>query len=171
MSQFQFQFRFFINFNFRNFSHVHSMISPQILIQIQWFFILWIRSLSLLFKDTKFPNFLSTFNRLIWSNSERSSEIILIPGGFDYYSSLYPSIRDYFLKLVSLVLILTLDRVFSMTSRSQFVSEQDNCWSRFQRRRSRPWKLLSCHQESQRRLSSCIVEVSRGCYIVQMTCV
>ena len=113
---------------FRNFSHVHSMISSRNLLQIQWFFIPWIR-LRVLFP--KISNFLISIH-ISLSDLIKFKEIIkinLIPYGFDPYSPLYPSIRIYFLKLVSLILILTLKRVFSMTSRSQFVTlwSQSKC--------------------------------------------
>ena len=42
LSQFQFQFCFFAILFFKNFSPIHSMVSLRILIQIQWFLILWI---------------------------------------------------------------------------------------------------------------------------------
>ena len=46
----------------------------------------------------------------------------LFPCGFDPYLPLYPSIQYNILKLVSLVLFLTRDRVKSRTSRSRLVT-------------------------------------------------
>ena len=80
-----------------------------------------------------FPQFLSSVHRPIWSNSNRSSEISLIPCGFDLYLPLYPSIRDIFIKLVSLDLILTRDRVQLTTSWSPSANNYihmllNGCW-------------------------------------------
>ena len=47
---------------------------------------------------------------------EETSEISLIPYGFDPYLPLYPSIQDIFIKLVSLDFVLTLDCVQLMTT-------------------------------------------------------
>ena len=52
-------------------------------------------------------------------------QISLIPCGFDPYLLVYRSISDLILKLVSLDIILTLDRVFSTTIHSQFVNALD----------------------------------------------
>ena len=79
-------------------------------------------SSSSLLKKNQITQFVSTFHCLIGSNLKRSSEITLIPCGFDPYSPLHPSICVYFLKLVSFDIILTLDRVFSMTSRSRSIT-------------------------------------------------
>ena len=49
---------------------------------------------------------------------EETSEISLIPYGFDPYLPLYPSIQDIFIKLVSLDFVLTLDCVQLMTTLS-----------------------------------------------------
>ena len=69
-----------------------------------------------------FPQFLSLISCPIWSISKNTSRISFFPFGFDPYLPLYPSIRCNFLKLVSLVLFLTRDRVKSTTSRFHLVS-------------------------------------------------
>ena len=51
----------------------------------------------------------------------RSTHGMTCSCGFDPYSPLYYLIRDYFLKLVSLVIILMCIHVFSMTSQIRFV--------------------------------------------------
>ena len=108
----EFQFRKFLSCSFNDFfakSYPNSVIFDSV-----------DSSLSPLSKNIKLP-FLSPFHHPIWSNSKRSSEITLIPCGFDPYSPLHPSICDLILKLVSLDTVLTLDRVFSTTSWSRFV--------------------------------------------------
>ena len=63
-----------------------------------------------------FSQFLPSIYHPIWSISKKTLEISLFPCGFDLYLPLYPSIRIIFIKLVSLELFLTRDRVKSMTS-------------------------------------------------------
>ena len=69
-----------------------------------------------------FPQFLSSIHRQIWSNLKRSSEISLLPYGFDPYLLLYPSIRVIFIKLVSLDFILTRIGVELLTTSIRSVS-------------------------------------------------
>ena len=52
---------------------------------------------------------------------QKISQIPLFICGFDPYSPLYSLIRDYFIKLVSLVLILTQIGVYSTIALIQFV--------------------------------------------------
>ena len=59
--------------------------------------------------------------RPIWSNFKRSFEITLILCGINCYSPLYSLIRDYLIKLVSVIIFLILDHVFLTTSRSPFI--------------------------------------------------
>ena len=67
---------------------------------------------------------------LIGSNFKRSYEITLILRGIDPYSLLYSLIRDYLIKLMSLVIILTLDPVFSMNSQTRFVKSSNSLATR-----------------------------------------
>ena len=128
---FRFQFRIVIWVNF-NFGFLWFYFSEISLLLI-WCFLckswsklsdLWFRGFIFesCFQKYQNPSFLSTFHCLIWLNSKRSLEIILILLGFDPYTPLCHSICDYLIKLVSLVIILTLDGIFSMTSQSRFVS-------------------------------------------------
>ena len=107
---------------FKNFSCVHWMVSLRMLIQIQWFFYFIDLSSSLLSKNSKSLIFIHTLHCPIWPNFKKSLKITLIFHEFDPYSPLYPSFCDYLIKLVSLVIVLTLDYVFSRTSRSRFVN-------------------------------------------------
>ena len=97
------------------------MISLRILIQFSdfWFYGFVFESS---FQKYQNSQFLSTFHCLIWWIFKRSLEIIIILFGFDLYSPLYSLIHDYLIKLVNLVIVLTFDRVYSMTLQSRLVT-------------------------------------------------
>ena len=80
---------------------------------------------------------------VIWSNFKISSEITLVLRGMDPDSPLYSLIRDYLIKLTSLILILTWIGVLSTTAWIRFVnfyfankqvtSKQLQVWNRVKR--------------------------------------
>ena len=119
-------FRFLLNSRFyvsEKSPHFDLQFLHEIKVKFDDFLFRWI-FLKFSFIIYHFPQFLQSIHCPIWSNSKRSSEISLIPCGFNPYLPLYPSIRDIFIKLVSLELFLTLDRVQLMTTRSGFVKSQ-----------------------------------------------
>ena len=104
------------------------MISPRLLIQIEWFLIPWIR-LWVIFLNL--PFFLisitnSSSDLIIFC--KRSLENTLFPCGFDPYLPLCPSIWDIFIKWVNLALFFTRIGVQLTTASIRLVSGSTRAW-------------------------------------------
>ena len=101
-------------------SNLCSLISLRILIQIESISIPW-TYLRVLFLKLLISNFSTKFSSDLIKFEEHLKNTLILCG-FDFYSPLYSLICDYNLKLVSLEILLTHLRVFSMTTRICLVS-------------------------------------------------
>ena len=100
-------------FNFGNFYLIHWMISPQILIQIQWFLTPWICFQVLFPKNINFLNFSPWF--IVWFDQISKYHPNYLNSTWN--QPLFTTILlnyDYLIKLVSLVLVLTRIGMWSM---------------------------------------------------------
>ena len=113
-------FGYFAIYIFRKYPFDQSSISPQNQSQIHWFLISWIRLQVLFHKISLSPIFvIDSLSDLI-----KFEEIIKnFPNSLwiRHYLALYPSIRELFLKLVSLEFIWTRGHVFSTITRCHLV--------------------------------------------------
>ena len=106
---------------FRNFLPLGSSISPRNQDQFRWFLILWKR-FEVFFHNILFSPISTIDLSSDLINFEENIKNFLFPCGFDPYLPLYPSIRIIFIKLVSLEIFLTRDRVKSTTSQFPLVN-------------------------------------------------
>ena len=118
---------------FRNFSHVHSMISPRILIQIQWFLFPWIH-LRVLFPKISKPlisihissSNLIKFKKIIW-NYPNSLWIRPLFTTIPLNSCLFPKIGEFSINFDSWPCVFN-DLAVSIRQLSVEQVEQGDSW-------------------------------------------